>query len=414
MFGWEPLNFGKHTNQSPRVKIAAAPKNNQWKLWASIFILICSIAISCSNQSDDDGNGQTPDPGEQTRTWQMGFYNNPPKFGDVGIALQGYDLMSQRAEVVMIHQELPWANLVAGVPMEDILTDPDSNTVALVNYLRNLGLRIFFMADLTDGLDREQEPPTLLELGRHITEPAIQELYIDYVVAVAQTIQPDYLGLTAETNLVRLNADPAVYAAMVQTANDAATALIDADIDIPLMISIQVETAWGLLGNGASGDYLGIETDLDDFPFIDVLGMSSYPYLAVDTDGIRFDEPEQIPANYYSRIVSEASTHVGAALPAMVTEGGWISVDVDIVHSTPEKQARYLPVQADLLDSIDALAVIQTVFTDLDLSSWPAGQEPPSIITLFSTIGLMELIDDQFIAKPALTEWDDLSARVLD
>lgn len=376
---------------------------------AGLGLLLVSLMMLCSNLAGCGGGNNDenrPGPNAQPRVWSMGFYHTPPKYGDLAIALTGFELLSQRAEVVMIHQELPWQQLVAGVSPADTLTDPDNNMVALVGYLRDLGLRIYFMADLTDGLNRSSEPPQLVAMDRHITEPAIRQLYIDYVVAVAQTLHPDVLGLTAETNLVRRNADPAVYDAMVQGANDAGAALRGAGIDIPLMISVQVETAWGLLGAGTTGDYLGIGTDLDDFPFVDLLGLSSYPYLAVDDGGIYFNEPEQIPGNYYSRITSEASAHLGRALPVMVAEGGWISVNESPVNSTPEKQARYLSVQADLLDSIDALAVIQTVFTDLDLDSWPEAMTPPTIIRLFSTIGLMELVEDEFVAKPALAVWD--------
>lgn len=385
-------------------------KKGAGSLLLLLFILLmpCLAMIGCGGGSSDES---PPGPNAQTRAWYMGFYHTPPKYGDVSIAFDGFDLMSQRAEVVMIHQELPWQQLVAGVSTADILTDPDNNLVALVSYLRNLGLRIYFMADLTDGLNRSSEPPQLVALGRHITEPAIRQLYIDYVLAVAQTIQPDVLGLTAETNLVRCNADPAVYEAMVQGANDAEAAIRGAGIAVPLMISVQVETAWGLLGTGATGDYQGIVADLDDFPFIDTLGLSSYPYLAVDNGTIYFNEPEQIPGDYYSRIVSEASGRLGHTLPVMVAEGGWISVNEYPVNSTPEKQARYLSVQAGLLDSIDALAVIQTVFTDLDLDSWPAGMTPPDIIRLFSTIGLMELVADDFVPKPALAVWDVSFAR---
>ncbi|MBK7258755.1 MAG: hypothetical protein IPI01_13355 [Ignavibacteriae bacterium] len=41
-----------------------------------------------------------------------------------------------------------------------------------------------------------------------------------------------------------------------------------------------------------------VATDFADFPFIDELGLSSYPYLS------GFTAPEQIPPDYYSRLAA--------------------------------------------------------------------------------------------------------------
>jgi hypothetical protein len=51
------------------------------------------------------------------------------------------------------------------------------------------------MADLTDGLSRGEEAPQLRALGRSLSEPAVQQVYRDYVAAVVRKLQPDYLGL---------------------------------------------------------------------------------------------------------------------------------------------------------------------------------------------------------------------------
>ena len=49
-----------------------------------------------------------------------------------------------------------------------------------------------------------------MELGRSITEPAIQQIYRDYVIAIVTQVRPEYLGLAAETNLIREVAPAAV------------------------------------------------------------------------------------------------------------------------------------------------------------------------------------------------------------
>jgi hypothetical protein len=318
----------------------------------------------------------------------MGFYFTPPRpeIDDVWLTI---DLFSTRAELAVIHEELPWTDLINGVSIDTIL---QNNKQELVDYLRGKGLRLLFMADLTDGLSRGEEAPQLRRLGRSITEPAIRQLYIAYLRAFVARFHPEYIGLTAETNLVRQIAQPAVYTAMVTAANDAAAALNNDGVTAPLLVSVQVETAWGVFGT--PGPYVGVEQDFADFPFIEILGLSSYPYFS-------YTQPEDIPDAYYSRLRS------GRTMPVMVCEGGWTSASVGGVISTPAIQARYIRRHADLLDSVQAQAMAQTLFADVDITTIP---DPPPTLPLFVSIGLMT---DEFQAKAALGVWDELFARDL-
>jgi hypothetical protein len=253
------------------------------------------------------------------------------------------------------------------------------------------------MADSTDGLSRADEAPQLRALGRSLAEPAVQQAYRAYVLAVARKLQPEIIGLAAETNLVRVAAPPAVYAALVRTANDAAADLKAAGSTATLLASVQVETAWGVLGgggsNGSGTGYVGIERDIADFPFAQWLGLSSYPYFA-------YAQPEDIPGDYYRRLLA------GRTLPVMVVEGGWTSASVGSVRSSPEIQARYFARHAQLLDDVAARGVLQLVYADIDTSAFP--QPQPANLPLFTRIGL---VDSNFAAKPALAAWDALFAR---
>jgi hypothetical protein len=334
------------------------------------------------------GDSGTP-PFAATRSWRMGFSPNPPRL-DAATIIQGIDQWSTRAELAVIHEELPWTDLLAGMTPAAIL---ERDKVQLVGYLRGKGLQLYVMADPTDGLDRAQESPQLRAAGRSLTEPAIQQLYRDYVLAVASRLQPEYLGLAAETNLVRRAAGPALYAALVQAANAASADLQAAGDGATRLVSVQVETAWGRLGG--SGSYAGIETDYADFPFLQLLGLSSYPYFS-------WAQPEDLPADYYSRLRGARGT------PLMVVEGGWSSVAVGGVDSSPALQARYIRRHAELLDSVAARGWLQLLFADIDLAALPP--PVPANLPLFTSIGLT---DSDFNPKPALAEWDALHGRAL-
>jgi hypothetical protein len=159
------------------------------------------------------------------------------------------------------------------------------------------------------------------------------------------------------------------------------------------MASVQVEVAWGrLVGNTA---YVGIDADFADFPFLQMLGLSSYPYFGWNT-------PEDLPLDYYRRLLASRNT------PVMVVEGGWSSASAGSIVSTPAVQARYVARHAALLDEVDARGWLQLLFADLDLAVVPPPL--PANLPLFANLGLT---DSNFAAKPALAAWDALFARRL-
>jgi hypothetical protein len=323
----------------------------------------------------------------------MGFSVIPPK-PDLKTALRSLEIWTRRADAAIMHLDVPWALLLAGTSPEEALR---RDGVDLEHYYRSKHLKLVVTIDVTNGLGRESEAPPLVAAHRSITEPAIQKLYRSYVGALVDMLHPDYLGLAAETNLIRAIAPRPVYEAVVRMANDAA-----ADVRrqhpagaLPLYVSVQVETAWGKLGKQST--FAGIDQDMRDFPFVNVIGLSSYPYLG------GFKDPDQIPLDYYTRVRGSWQ------LPLMVVEGGWPSASVHgFFSSSPEMQARYIARQSQLLDAANAIGVFQLSFTDLDLGSFPRPQ--PTILPLFATLGL---VDSNLRPKRALATWDSVFARPL-
>jgi hypothetical protein len=320
----------------------------------------------------------------------MGFSAIGPT-PNVATALTSIDMWSMRADAAIMHVDVQWAAMLAGT---SAAAAAKANALDLSNYYRARKLPIVLMLDVTNGLARDREASELVAAGRSITEPAIQRLYRDYVVAIVDVVRPTHIGLAAETNLIRAAAPRAVYDAVVRMTNDAAADLRARNVATPLYVSVQVETAWGRLAGSGPGTYIGIDDDLRDFPFIGALGLSSYPYLA------GFATPEAIPSDYYSRIRGSRT------LPLMVVEGGWTSTAIGALLSSPDMQARYIRRQAELLDAASAAAVFQLTFTDLDLGTIP--QPPGSILPVFATLGM---VDTQLRPKPALAVWDSVFAR---
>ena len=325
-------------------------------------------------------------PAGPVRTWRMGFSAIPPR-ADQQVLLANLAMWTARSDAAIMHISPPWAALLSGVSAAAAV---NANELPLANYYRGKNLELVVMIDATDGLNRAAEAPELVQLGRSISEPAVQQVYRQFVLAIATIVRPEYLGLAAETNLIRMLSPPSLYGAMKQMVNLAAGDLQLAGSTASRYVSVQVDAAWGrALHNNV---YQGVEQDFADFPFLQALGLSSYPYFA-------FADPDEIPLEYYSRLPN------GRALPVMVVEGGWASASAGSIASSPEKQVRYIRRQARMLDSAHARAVFQLTFTDLDLPS--LNLPPGSILPLFASLGL---VDTELRPKPALAIWDSLFA----
>ena len=317
----------------------------------------------------------------------MGFSANPPQPTNES-ALATINAWSPHADAAIMHVSVPYKALLSGTTATTYVNTID---LPLANLYKSRGFPLTITVDVTDGLNRAAEAPDLVALHRSITDTAVQTVYRQYVQALVSAIRPDYLGLAAETNLIRLQTSPAVYAALVQMTNAAAADVRALGGTQPkLYASIQADVAWG----PPPAAYLGAEKDFQDFPFNQALALSSYPYFV-------YADPAQIPLDYYTRIAN------GRAIPIMVVEGGWTSVAVGSLQSSPAKQAAYLRRQEKLLDSAKAIAVFELNFSDIDLTAYqplPAG----STLPLFASLGF---VDASLRPKAALATHDSIFAR---
>src|SRR2546426_11971433 len=260
-----------------------------------LLLTVCFDLAGCKNDLPTAPTGQLP-----PRTFRMGFSGIPPR-ADLNVAIASINLWSQRADAAIMSYELPWDSLLAGVPAESIAV---RELLLLANYYRAKGHELWVYIDPANGLNRGGESEGLVRHGRSITEPAIQQIFRRYVVVVDSVLRPPHLGLALETNLLRAASPAALNSAIKQVVNDAAPDVRARDTVAKLSVSVQVDVAWGHL-NGTG--YAGIATDFGDFPFIQELGLSSYPYLA------GFSVPDSIPINYYSRLIE------GHTIPVAVT-----------------------------------------------------------------------------------------------
>src|SRR5258706_15951917 len=170
---------------------------------ALVLLAAGILSAACS-----DGSG----PGVRARSYLMGFSAIPPRF-DTSTAnlIAAINNWVPHADAAIMHVSPPWAAMIGGYSPAQAV---DTVQVPLANYYRSKNLAIVFTVDATDGLNRAAEAPELVSLGRSVTDTAVQRMYREWVYAVATKIQPEYLGLVAETNLIKASAPDSVYQAL--------------------------------------------------------------------------------------------------------------------------------------------------------------------------------------------------------
>ncbi len=318
------------------------------------------------------------------RSYRMGFGTSAPR-PDLNLIIESLNLWTQHADAGIISTEVPWDSLISGEDPVRYVTD---TYVQLAGVFRSKNMKLWVYIDPENGLNRASDSDPLVAMGRSIAQPAVQQVYRRFVVVIDSVLRPDHLGLALETNLIRLAAPDSIYQGVKAAANGAAGDVRGIDKAVPLSVSVQAEVAWGKLG-GTS--YVGVAQDFTDFPFLQEMGISSYPYLG------GFAVPGDIPLNYYSQLGA------GHSIPLFVSEGGWSSA-----YGGEAVQAAYIDRQGQLLAQAKAVGVFQLTFTDLDLSGW--GSVDSAGLVQFAFLGV---VDSSFNPKPSLAAWDSLRMEML-
>jgi hypothetical protein len=353
-----------------------------------ILIAIFGLTFACKKHDTTTSNATT-------RTYRMGFATSAPE-PTITEIIQSLNTWTTHADAAIISTEPPWDSLLNG---EDPATYVTNNYVYLTSVYRKANLKLWVYIDPENGLARQKDSDPLVALRKSIAQQNIQQVYARFVVVMDSILHPDHLGLALETNLIRIAAPDSIYQGVKNAANAAAAQVRAIDTKTPLSVSVQAEVAWGRLNATTSGNatYVGIATVYTDFPFIQELGISSYPYLS-------FANPTDIPLNYYSQLTT------GHTMPVFVSEGGWTSANINAysIQGSPAQQQAYIRRQGQLLTQANAIGVFQLAFTDLSLSYWPATDSAE--LVPFAFLGM---VDSNFIPKPSLTTWDSLRAKPL-
>ena len=349
--------------------------------------VLAGLALALSALSACNGDDATEPEPSQPRTYEMGWAPIAPA-ADVALVLAVMDSMSQVSDIAILQQPVPWPELLAGAPMDSLVED----RAGVADYLRVLGMRIIFLVDPLDGLDRRKEDPGLVQAGRSILEPSIRAMHDEWVLRIAERIQPPWFGLASEINTLAARGDPTLYAAVKAMLDDLAPQVRQRSPASKVFVSFQADEANGRLGPEPI-DNFALIGDFD----IDALGLSSYPVFA-------FDSPADIPDDYFQNFRDATD------LPLLLVEGGWSSADVPWSQGTPAQQVAFMNRFETLLDGVQAEAWVMLTFTDLDVNA--LGLDPDRAAGL-SNFAHMGILDTELRRKPAYAAWQRIFDRPL-
>lgn len=357
---------------------------------AAVLSAVVLVALpACGGGDSPEAPSGSPPPSAETRTYAMGWGLTPPEPTEASIIATAQAL-SAVAEYAIIQQPAPWARLLGGEALEDLVAEVNG----LAEFLRSLGLEIVFLLDPLDGLDRTSEPPELVEAGRSILEPEIRAIHEAYALAVALEVRPAYFGLASEINTLAAHGDSVLYAELVDLVNTLSTRIGAIIPAATVFVSFQVDDAWNLFPFPPPHiDHFALVDNFD----IDALGLSSYPVFV-------WDSPAEIPDDYFSRFRDVTD------LPLILVEGGWSSEDVGGAQGNEQEQSVFFRRFAELLDGVDSPLWVMLIFADFDVRAFGLPPEREATLALFASMGI---VDTRLEPKPAYAVWEEIFSRGL-
>jgi hypothetical protein len=206
------------------------------------------------------------------------------------------------------------------------------------------------------------------------------EEYKNDIVHFAEKDRPPYLALGNETNFL-YEQKPESYKKFVALFNETYDAVKKVSPDTKFFITFQLEHMKGLRGGLFGGKNDTSKTDwkvLDDFSKADFFAFTTYP-------GIIYDNPEDIPSDYYSEIKKHTSKEIA------FSEVGWPSNLTVAGHtSTPDEQKAFVERFASDMKEVKPIFITWPFLYDQNIG------EP------FKSMGLK---DSDGNKKPAYDTW---------
>ena len=213
-------------------------------------------------------------------------------------------------------------------------------------------------------------------------DSVLRKGFIADAVHRVELFHPAYLVLAMEINAY-YEENPKDFDNFVSLFAEAREAVRKVDPKVMVLVSFQYEQLLGLYGGQGHLPKHGPQWDLfaKFEPYADAMGISSYPMKTFSPS--RFDDPNALPDDYYTRIAQHTKK------PIVFSELGWPSDPR--FGGSPEKQAAFIRRFPSLIRGMDVRLV-----------NWYFLHDAKGYGEVFESMGL---VDSAGHKKPAFDAW---------
>jgi hypothetical protein len=350
------------------------------KILAAVLTL-CLATLACGSGQPQEIPTLARSPYDLGRTL-YGFFPSPPEVTTQSV-MDTFKAIGQHGDVVLVQQNVPWADFAAGADAESQgLTDIRNQYILA----RQQGLDVIFVVDPLNGLNRREFAGLPEDWQASFANPQVRAAFTNFTLRVIREFHPRYLGLASEINTYQDThpEDFPNYLSLYQ----AVYALVKAEAPgTQIFVTFQWEELNNLMASVARSTPYDVNWDqVEQFePNLDLWVISSYPFVV-------FQSGADIPAGYYTPLLARTSK------PLAVAEGGYTSRPVGFAPGSEQDQVDYLNAIHSQIGG-DRLAFwIYLLINDFNLDSYARLMNQQGRGGDVDTLGMF--------ASVGLTEWD--------
>ncbi len=322
-----------------------------------------------------------------------GFFPSPPEATTQSI-VDTYAAIGRHGDVVLLQQNIPWADFVSGADGEvKIITDLRNQFILA----HQNGLEVIFVVDPLNGLNRREFYGLPAGWEASFANPQVRAAFTNYTLRIVREFHPRYLGLASEINTYA-DTYPEDFPYYLTLYNAVYDAVKSEAPEIQIFVTFQWEELNNLIPSVAQGKQYDVNWDqIEQFePKLDLWVISSYPFVI-------FRSGSDIPVDYYTPLLARTSK------PLAVAEGGYTSEPVGSFSGAPQDQVDYLNALHSQIGGERLAFWIYLLLTDFNLESYAKilNQQghggDVATLGMFASVGLRK---SDGTPKPALEVWD--------
>jgi hypothetical protein len=333
-----------------------------------------------------------------SRPYHMGFTRWPPEATLEGIARMDA-FLATHGDLTALHFDggLPWNEALNGEPLpEAVMSEwrgareaiPESHTLYVA--ITPLNMERKSLAPYWGTATNQPLPKPWSEYS--FDHPDVKLAYLKYARQVIEYFHPDYFAIGIEVNVAQVNA-PGNWDAYKELHKFIYESLKQEYPDLPIFATFTVSHMNGLDGGEKAVQKAEIESLL---PYLDLIGLSSYPYGWMYESG----KADPIPEDFFAAALAFGK-------PLAVTESGAPSYSFSAFGKnyefTEEYQARWVDFLLRQAEEHQFKFVVAFTGIDYDklLAVFPANVRELGMIWVYTGL---ERSDG--CAKRALSVWD--------